>query len=136
MSLRLDPREDAGTLYAKHRAAHVALVRAHTEAPLAGTASATAQDHLAATYWQRRRPEDGRVDWTAPAETVDRVVRAVTRPFPRAFFERDGRRVVIWRAEPGPEVGAPPGTVVDGQLIACGRGSLHVLEAEPGLDAL
>jgi methionyl-tRNA formyltransferase len=132
------PREDARTLYAKHRAAHLALVREHTPALLAGTARTTAQDHAAATYWERRRPEDGRIDWTAPAEAVDRLVRAVTRPFPGAFSERDGRRAVIWRAEPAGDVGAAPGTVVerDGTPhVACGEGSLRVLEAD-GLEAL
>lgn len=129
----VDPREDAGTLYAKHRAAHVALVREHVPALLEGTAAARPQDHAAATYWERRRPEDGAIDWSASAEEVDRLVRAVTRPFPGAFFEHGGARRVIWRAEPGPDVDAPPGSVVrapGGPLVACGAGSLRVLEAD------
>jgi methionyl-tRNA formyltransferase len=133
VELAVDPREDAGTLYAKHRAAHVALVREHVPPLLDGTAGAVEQDHAAATVWERRRPEDGRIDWSAPAADVDRLVRAVTRPFPGAFFERAGARRVIWRAEPGPDVDAAPGTVLEdarGHLIACGRGSLRVLEAD------
>lgn len=133
LPVSLDPREDAGTLYAKHRDAHVALVRAHTAALLDGTAPAVEQDHAAATYWERRTPEDGRIDWSAPGADVDRLVRAVTRPFPGAFFERDGARTIVWSARPGPDVDAPPGTVVDrdgARLIACGQGSLEVLDAE------
>ena len=61
------------------------------------------------------------------------AVRAVTRPFPGAFFEHSGGRAVIWRAEPAPTVDAVPGTVLreGGEtLIACGSGSLRVLEAQ------
>jgi methionyl-tRNA formyltransferase len=126
----VDAREDAGTLYAKHRAAHVALVREHTDALLAGTAPAVEQDHAAATYWERRRPEDGRIDWTAPAADVDRLVRAVTRPLPGAVT---GDGAVIWRAEPAAGADLPPGTRFhrDGvPHVACGEGALRVLEAE------
>lgn len=128
--ISVDAREDAGTLYAKHRAAHVELVRRHTAALLDGTAPAVEQDHAAATYWERRRPEDGRIDWSAPAVEVDRLVRAVTRPFPGAFT--DGGRV-IWRAEPADGIDAPPGTAFerDGVAhVACGEGALRILEAE------
>ena len=60
-------------------------------------------------------------------------MRAVTRPFPGAFFEHDGGRAMIWRAEPAPAVNAEPGAVLreGGQtLIGCGSGSLRVLEAQ------
>jgi len=128
--VNVDAREDAGTLYAKHRAAHVALVREHTAALLAGTAPVAEQDHAAATYWERRRPEDGRIDWTASAAAVDRLVRAVTRPFPGAFTD-DG--AVIWRAEPAAGADLPPGARFerDGMPhVACGEGALRVIEAE------
>ncbi len=126
----VDPREDAGTLYAKHRAAHIELVREHTRALLDGTARPVEQDHAAATYWERRRPEDGRIDWTAPAIEVDRLVRAVTRPFPGAFTD-DG--AVIWRAEPADGADLRPGTRFERDgvpHVACGEGALRVLKAE------
>jgi methionyl-tRNA formyltransferase len=133
VEVSVDAREDAGTLYAKHRDAHVELVRSHTRALLTGSAPTIEQNHSAATYWEKRNPEDGRIDWSASAEAVDRLVRAVTRPFPGAFFDHEGGRAVIWRAEPGPGADAEPGTVLregDETLIACATGSLRVLEAE------
>jgi methionyl-tRNA formyltransferase len=133
----LDPREDAGTLYEKHRAAHSKLVLDHTPDLLAGRAATVEQDDSAATYWEKRDPEDGRIDWSAPAEEIDRLVRAVTRPFPGAFFDRGDQRVVVWRAEPAPAIDAAPGSLVRdgaGVLVACGSGALRVLEAD-GLDA-
>jgi methionyl-tRNA formyltransferase len=129
VDIEVGPREDAGTLYAKHREAHERLVREHTAALLEGRAPRTPQDHEHATYWPRRQPDDGRIDWTRPADDVDRLVRAVTRPFPGAFTETPEGRVTIWRAEPAGDVDAPPGTWLDSDVVACGRGSLRVLEA-------
>jgi methionyl-tRNA formyltransferase len=129
----VEPREDAGTLYAKHREAHVELVRRQTGPLLSGTAPRTPQDHSRATFWERRTPEDGEIDWTRPAEEIDRLVRAVTRPFPGAWFETGGGKVTIWRAEPTSGSGEPPGTIVrrDREVtIACGAGALRVLEAD------
>ena len=133
VELDVAPREDAGTLYAKHRDAHVELVCRQTARLLEGQAAGSPQDHSKATYWEKRSPEDGRIDWTLPATDVDRLVRAVTRPFPGAFFDGPSGRVTIWRAEPGPELGECPATIVrrDGELcVACGTGSLRVIEAD------
>ncbi|HEV3228203.1 MAG TPA: methionyl-tRNA formyltransferase [Solirubrobacteraceae bacterium] len=139
----VSPREDAGSLYAKHRSAHVDLVRVHARDLLGGRAVRYPQDHARATEWPVRRPEDGRIDWSQPADRVDRLVRAVTRPFPGAFSESANGRVTIWRAEVADDLaqapGAPspaPGTVLadaGGVVVACGSGSLRVLEAD-GLD--
>ena len=129
----VDPREDAATLYAKHLAAHVELVRSFTPALLSGDAVGAPQDHTQATTWPRRTPEDGRIDWTRSAEDTDRLVRAVTRPYPGAFAETADGRVTIWQAEPGPSLNEPPGTWIRGDddlYVACGAGSLRVLEVE------
>ncbi len=127
--VQVDEREDAGTLYAKQLAAHVQLVREHTADLVAGTAESVPQDHGLATVWPRRTPEDGRIDWNQPAVEVDRLIRAVTRPYPGAFTEG----VRIWKAEPGPDFNEDPGaTVNDGEhsYVVCGTGSLRVLEAD------
>jgi methionyl-tRNA formyltransferase len=120
----VDPRETAATLYDKHRQAHIELIRTHTRPLLDGTAQTTEQDHERATFWDRRRPEDGRIDWTKSTDEIDRLIRAVSRPFPGAF---DDERV-IWRAEPaqGPE--APPGTK-DHDKVATGDGWIRILES-------
>ncbi len=44
------------------------------------------------SYFGRRRPEDGRIDWSRPAVEIHNLVRAVAPPFPGAFAEVDGQR--------------------------------------------
>ncbi|TAN62905.1 MAG: methionyl-tRNA formyltransferase [Magnetospirillum sp.] len=83
-----------------------------------------------------RRPSDARIDWTQPAETVHRLIRASTHPFPGAFTTLEGeRRVVVWRAfqarHSGPFL-AMPGQVLYGEdgdpVIACGNGCLRLAD--------
>jgi methionyl-tRNA formyltransferase len=73
------------------------------------------QDESHATYACTRLPEDGEIDWSAPTAAADRLVRALTDPFPGAFTWLGLRRLVIRRAEPVREPryeGRVPGRVV------------------------
>ncbi len=54
------------------------------------------------SYSLMRFPEDGAIDWSQPARAIDRLIRAVTRPYPGAFTVKGGRYVWIWEAEPAP----------------------------------
>jgi methionyl-tRNA formyltransferase len=65
---------------------------------LAGDWHGLPQDEGEATWYGRRTPEDGRIDWFASAELILKLVRAATRPHPGAFTFRGGERLVIWRA--------------------------------------
>ncbi|HTO87809.1 MAG TPA: formyltransferase [Thermoanaerobaculia bacterium] len=91
----------------------------------AGTAPARPQDEAAATTFPRRKPEDGRIDWTRPAEQVHNLVRAVAHPYPGAFTDIFGGKTTIWRTRL-PHLGAHdnfPGQVraEQGRLyVACG----------------
>jgi methionyl-tRNA formyltransferase len=71
---------------------------------IAGNATARALDLAQGSYFGRRRPEDGRIDWHAGARTIHDLVRAVAPPFPGAFTEVDGHRLEVWqtRVDGGP----------------------------------
>jgi methionyl-tRNA formyltransferase len=47
------------------------------------------------SYFGRRRPEDGRIDWRCSARQVHDLVRAVAPPFPGAFTEVNGCRLAV-----------------------------------------
>mgnify|MGYP002571123590 CR=1 FL=1 len=58
----------------------------------AGSAPRRPQDESAATCFGRRRPEDGKIDWSKSAEEIYNLIRAVTHPFPGAFTELAGKK--------------------------------------------
>lgn len=99
----LAPRETAGSLYGKVAVAHRTLIRRVWPALLAGTVPLKAQDEAAATYWPGRSPEDGRLSPNMPVSAADRLVRAVTRPYPGAFLDAPTHRMRIWAAHPATE---------------------------------
>jgi methionyl-tRNA formyltransferase len=62
---------------------------------IAGNAPAQALDLAGGSYFGRRRPEDGRIDWRCTARAVHDLVRAVAPPFPGAFTEVNGCRLAL-----------------------------------------
>ena len=102
------------------------------EALLQGRAPRRPQDPGLASYFGRRRPEDGRIDWQRGAGEIFNLVRAVTHPFPGAFTDHGGQPLRIWwaRAHAGGQGESRPGTVLTEQplRIATGSGCLEVIE--------
>jgi methionyl-tRNA formyltransferase len=70
----------------------------------------TPQDPSRATYYPKRTPADGRIDWTQPMDSILRLIRAAGRPYPGAFAELGGERITVWRARPAKDSERPPGT--------------------------
>jgi methionyl-tRNA formyltransferase len=113
------------------KAARVVLER-QIDALTQGTAPRRKQDESQATYFGGRTPEDGRIDWTAGAEKIYNLIRAVTQPYPGAFTDVDGKKLFIWWAKPVPGPGGTPGQIVstDPLIVATGSGDLELINWE------
>ena len=102
---------------------------------LDGSARATPQDLSRGRYFGGRRPEDGRIPAGIGARQLHDFVRALTRPYPGAFSDIGGRRLVIWRTLRSGAAGRRPaftelGVVDDTLTLVCADGEqLRVLEA-------
>src|SRR2546422_4388032 len=90
-AIDIEPEDTALTLYRRIVKVGVDLLIDAYPAVLVGAAPRIPQDHARATVFPRRRPEDGRVEWTWPAGRVADTIRAVTHPYPGAFVG-DGDR--------------------------------------------
>jgi methionyl-tRNA formyltransferase len=93
---------------------------------LAGTATRIPNELAKGSYFGGRTPEDGRIDWSKPAQEIYNLHRAVAPPYPGAFTDIGGHRYVIERARLARQSlpSLPPGlTVVDnGVFGVCGDG--------------
>lgn len=67
---------------------------------LLGTLALKKQNDEEATYLLIRRAEDGLIDWKEPVEKIQRLIRAVSKPYPGAFGMYDGNhKIIIWKAD-------------------------------------
>lgn len=98
--IEIDERETAETLYEKVITAHKSLIRKVWPDLERGSIRYYSQDDSKATYWPERKPEDGRISFFMQTDEVDRLIRAVTRPYPGAFIEVADKIYVIWKGEP------------------------------------
>lgn len=96
------------------------------------------QDDAAATYAKKIDKAESRIDWAESAVQIERQVRAFA-PAPGAWFEHEGERYRVLKAQVVEAVG-DAGTVLDDQFtIAAGEGALRPLivqrAGKPAMDA-
>jgi methionyl-tRNA formyltransferase len=88
------------------------------------------QPEEGATYASKIDKSEARIDWSRPAEQVERQVRAFN-PAPGAWFEANGERVKLLEAAVGDDASGKPGEVLDDCLtIACGSGYARPLKVQ------
>ncbi len=121
----IGPRTDAASLHDALAALGATLIVAALEKLKAGTLTAIPQPADGVTYAAKLTREEGQLDWTRPAEELERQVRAFT-PWPGAYFALRGERFKVSRAVLASGHGAP-GSVLDDRLtVACGSGALRL----------
>jgi methionyl-tRNA formyltransferase len=89
----------------------------------ADTVSETVQNEALASYRARRIPADGHIDFGAPRAEVDRLIRAVTRPYPGAYTYLHDQEVRVWASDLGD---APRYAGTRGQILMRRGGRLLV----------
>jgi len=133
MSFVIEPRDDIRSVYDKADRACVQLLRKNLPLLRSGSASRCSQNPDLASLLHQRKPEDGRINWDWPVIQIDRMVRAVTHPFPGAFCFLNEIKLMIWSCEPMNDMNCvesnSPGIVDDvcsgrGIVVRCGDGSL------------
>ena len=144
-AVAIDDTDNALTLYRKLIPRGVDLIEELHPKIVAGTAPRRKLEIAKGSYFGRRRPDDGKIDWRWPARRIFNLVRAVTHPYPGAFCFVGGRKLLVWEAKIGAENGTcgAPGRVVresaDGALeIAAGEGSVivEVAQFEGGVEGI
>jgi len=90
-----------------------------------------------ATFYGKRNPEDGLIDWNWPAAKIHALIRATSHPYPGAYTFVDNRKCIVWRAELEPRLAyrGVTGRIVlveeaKGPLVQTGDGLLWLTETE------
>ena len=95
----LAPDEDARSLYDKVKLAASDLIPKFLPRLADGTYDRVPQDQTRASTWRKRGRSDGAIDFRMCAVTIERLVRALTRPYGGAHIAIGDGEVKIWRAK-------------------------------------
>jgi methionyl-tRNA formyltransferase len=89
-----------------------------------GTAEWRPQNRAERTYFHKRSERDSLIDWNWPAEVLERLVRALSEPYPAAYTFYRGERIEILEAKVSEiRYGGTPGRVIvqeDGGAVVAG----------------
>lgn len=101
----------------------------------AGTLQGEVQDDALATYAHKLNKDEARIDWSRPADELERLARAFN-PWPICHSTLDGQPLKVLAAEPA-EGRGQPGQILDaskdGLTVACGEGALRLTRLQlPG----
>jgi methionyl-tRNA formyltransferase len=128
------PDDTAGALEERLAALGADLLARTLPDYLAGRLTPQPQDERLATFAGRVEKNDGRADWSRPAEELGRMARAYD-PWPGLFAFVGEQRLRLWRVRPLPDWKgeAVPGDVLpdfDGLVVATGQGALELDEVQ------
>jgi len=98
LEIPLSVNIDAAELYEKVTNAHVQVIKNLFIDISDNSLKLRKQNNASATYWEGRQPKDGEIDLAGSVITAERLVRATTSPYPGAFTIKDGRKIIIWKA--------------------------------------
>jgi len=121
--------DDAGTLHERLAAIGAELIVEALGDVESGRAVAEPQPKLGVTYARKVEKAETRLNWTRPAEELERAVRAF-RPSPGASARVGGAELKIWRARVADHPRLAPGDVAAGLIVGCGEGALEILELQ------
>ena len=102
VAVPIDPDEDATAVFAKVSNAAIKVMQAVLPELLQGRVPRTPNVLAKGSYFGGRKPEDGRIHWNQSAKQVHDLIRAVAPPYPGAFTDWQGARMVIAKSKLNP----------------------------------
>ena len=127
----IGPDETAVEVFRKMTVAAETVLKRTLASLLNGKIHFKPNDLSKGSYYGRRRPEDGRIDWSKSAKEIHDLVRAVAPPFPGAVADgmRINRTKIIQKTPPPGVLG--PYRESGEWFAGCGDGKvLRLLEIE------
>ena len=131
----IDLEDTIKTIYDRIELLGLDLLKKHLPEICSGSVKLKMQDENQRRVFPQRDPEDGKIDWSLPAEKIYDFVRAQTKPYPGAFSIYENDKVTIWSCRVDYEMteqSLAPSEIKESSkriLVGCGQGSaLEILE--------
>jgi methionyl-tRNA formyltransferase len=98
-TIQLEETDTIAQLLDKAQQASVEILLENIPKIEKGIAARVKQDHAQATYFPKRTPEDGLIDWSWDVQRIRNFIRAQTKPYPGAYTIMEGKKIIIWDAD-------------------------------------
>src|SRR6266404_2001588 len=130
-NIDISPNDTGGSLHDRLAlVAPVALLESLTLLA-GGSAPRTPQDNALAIYAPKLNREHGRIDWSEPAEVIERKIRAFN-PWPGAFMQISGQNLKIFSAAVV-DLSGESGEILRSEkelVVAAGKGAVSLDEVQ------
>lgn len=126
--------DTCSTLYERVAELGAGMLTDHLDDLLSGNIAARSQTDENVVHFPKRTPSMGVMDWQRSPVEAHNWIRAMTQPYPGAFTDFRGQRVMLWASTPPlhNEAAGSPGEIVSidvgGLRVATSDGSLVVTE--------
>lgn len=81
-------------------------------------------------YWEKRTPEDGKIEWSNTGREIQKLIRSSTFPYPGAFTFLNEKKIIIWKARYLKEKSGGVGKILEindqGVKIGTGEGNILI----------
>ena len=91
----IDENDTGADIVVKYEKMYPQLIKTFITQVQKNSVSETVQDDSKATFFGKRNPEDGLINWNWHKERIRNWVRALSDPYPGAFSFIDGKKVII-----------------------------------------
>ena len=128
--IKLDKNENAQEISEKLSSLAAEKIADNVDEILDGKAKFFDQDHSKATYAKKLNKTEGKIDWNENALKIVGKINGLF-PSPGAFFNFNGERYKVLKAEIGSGIGATGEVLSEKLEIACGNNqSIKVIEIQ------
>ena len=95
--------------------------------------------NVRSNIWRKRNVLDGKIDWRMSAQSIHNLVRALSNPYPGAFFSIKNKNFNVWKTELinlKDNLNIEPGKILSVSkknhiTVKCGEGSITLKVIEP-----
>jgi methionyl-tRNA formyltransferase len=135
--IRIDVEDNAETLYEKLTNVALDQIREFLPNLKNGSIHRIKQNELQSNTWRHRSDKDGKIDWRMSAHAIHNLVKAISKPYPGAYFEYKNERIIVWKTSIilGTKENLEPGKIIsiseNGTVVKCGDESIQLHVTEP-----
>jgi len=97
--IKIESTDTGASILEKFNSIYPAFVRDVLQNIQSGSYSLIEQNSIVATYFGKRTPGDGRINWDWQKERLNNWIRAQAKPYPGAFTFYENEKVIIHKIE-------------------------------------